>query len=131
MTRSLFALLFAACVFWPGTAPAQQILIDQGVRAGGMQCFRSAIADDDWYYVPQTARLLRHDDGRPGRSNGRCAGWCAYADPARGKSVHRRKRQRPPSLALLATSVVSLSGLTSGALPGCGQGLSTGFAPDL
>ena len=63
MGRLLAAL--AAALWLAVPAAAQQIRVDRGVRAAGLQCFPSAVNDTDWYYVPQTARLVTDTDGKP------------------------------------------------------------------
>ena len=63
MGRLLAALTAALWLAMP--AAAQQIRVDRGVRAAGLQCFPSAVNDTDWYYVPQTARLVTDTDGKP------------------------------------------------------------------
>jgi hypothetical protein len=63
MGRALLAL--AAALWLAVPAAGQQIRVDRGVRAAGLQCFPSAANDTDWYYVPQTARLVTDAAGRP------------------------------------------------------------------
>jgi hypothetical protein len=46
-------------------AVAQQILVDRGVRAGGLWCFPLASDPQTFVYVPSDARLAADDAGRP------------------------------------------------------------------
>lgn len=61
--RALLAL--AAALGLAASAAGQEIRVDRGVRAAGLQCFPSAANDTDWYYVPQTARLVTDASGKP------------------------------------------------------------------
>ncbi|NOT33911.1 MAG: hypothetical protein HOP12_07050 [Candidatus Eisenbacteria bacterium] len=62
--RVLFvtALAVAACA---GAAGAQTVLIDRGVRAGGLWCFPLPTDSLSYVYVPAAARLATDDAGRP------------------------------------------------------------------
>jgi hypothetical protein len=62
--RFALACALCACLAAKGAA-AQQILVDQGVRAGELQCFPSAVDKNAWYYVPRTAHLVNDADGKP------------------------------------------------------------------
>ena len=44
---------------------AQQILIDRGMRAGGLWCFPLAAQPKTYVYLPSAARLATDDAGRP------------------------------------------------------------------
>jgi hypothetical protein len=59
------ALAAAAALLGSAAAAAQEIRVDRGVRAAGLYCFPSATRDTDWYYVPQTARLVTDEKGKP------------------------------------------------------------------
>jgi hypothetical protein len=68
MTRRVGALAAAGILLglvFAAPAGAQQILIDQGARVEGMWCFPSAANPKHWYYLPQTARLARDENGDP------------------------------------------------------------------
>ncbi len=47
------------------SASAQQVMLDRAVKAGELWCFPSATNPDHYYYVPQGARLVKGDRGRP------------------------------------------------------------------
>ena len=49
----------------PLAARAQQIAIDQGVRAGGLWCFPLVTDPRTYVYLPAAARLAEDDDGKP------------------------------------------------------------------
>lgn len=60
------ALAFVLCVIGASMpASSQQILIDQGVRAGELWVFPSVLDENHWFYVPSTARLVVDDEGAP------------------------------------------------------------------
>jgi len=60
------ALLFAlAAVALPTAAIAQQISMDQGVRAAGLWCFPLASDPKQWVYLPSSAGLATDEAGRP------------------------------------------------------------------
>lgn len=63
----LMVLLFACCsaFFGSESAWAQQILLDQGVRVGGLWCFPSFANPREYVYLPYSARLAADDAGRP------------------------------------------------------------------
>lgn len=66
MIRLMMALMFAASALvvaedgW-----AQQILLDQGVRAAGLWCFPSFANPREYVYLPSSARLATDDSGHP------------------------------------------------------------------
>jgi hypothetical protein len=62
LRRAALGLLLLAVA---PVADAQQILIDQAMRAEGLWCFPSADDPDHWYYVPMTARLAVDAEGDP------------------------------------------------------------------
>ena len=64
-----FALVLMAAIrakqLMRGARALVQRLVDRGVRAGPLQCFPAAGDPNTWYYVPQTARLVTGEDGKP------------------------------------------------------------------
>lgn len=56
------ALLLAAA---PRQAAAQAVLMDRGVRAGGLWCFPVASDSLTYVYLPSSAKLASDDRGRP------------------------------------------------------------------
>ena len=62
MTRVIGVVLF---ILFASSASAQQVLIDRGVRAGGLWCFPLATEQKTFVYLPSDARLAQDDAGRP------------------------------------------------------------------
>lgn len=67
ISRAGCGVLLAAAllVLWSAPAAAQQILVDRGLRAGGLWCFPLAADPATYVYVPSGARLATDDAGRP------------------------------------------------------------------
>jgi hypothetical protein len=61
---SIAAGLMLVCA-WPGTAAAQQISMDRGMRAAGLWCFPLATDPKTFVYLPSSARLATDDADRP------------------------------------------------------------------
>ncbi len=79
MTRFKCHALVTAVVLslWPASAAAQQILIDRGLRAGGLWCFPLVTEPATYVYLPSSARLATDDAGKPQFS------FVRYARPGR------------------------------------------------
>ena len=66
MSRLRRALLAAAFLLAAGRpARAQQVSLEDGVRAGGLWCFPLASDPRQYVYLPDAVRLARDDAGRP------------------------------------------------------------------
>ena len=67
MTRRTLALAFALAVapLAVGTASAQMVLMDRGVRAGGLWCFPVTTDSLEYVYLPFSARLAEDEKGQP------------------------------------------------------------------
>lgn len=69
MTRALraaaLALACAASATVALPANAQQVLVDRGLRAGGLWCFPLVTDSTAWVYLPAAARLAEDEQGRP------------------------------------------------------------------
>jgi hypothetical protein len=59
------SVLLCATVLGPEFGWAQQILLDQGMRVGGLWCFPSFANAREYVYLPYSARLAADDAGRP------------------------------------------------------------------
>jgi len=60
----LLSMLMVGVSVTPHHASANAVLIDQGVRAGGVWCFPSASDPNRFYYLPDRARIAKGADGR-------------------------------------------------------------------
>jgi len=58
------ALLTLGILLTTGSASANLVLVDKGVRAGGLWCFPSASDPNRFYYLPNRARIAQSADGR-------------------------------------------------------------------
>jgi hypothetical protein len=63
--RSLIGALVAVALLAPVASSAQQIQLDDPVRAGSLTLFASVQDARKFYYVPARARLATNPDGRP------------------------------------------------------------------
>src|SRR5436309_2068151 len=63
--RATAALAVPLLVCGARGASAQQVSIDQGVRAGGLWCFPVAASPKDFVYLPSSARLSKDAAGNP------------------------------------------------------------------
>jgi hypothetical protein len=61
----LVVTVILAGAAWPAPAGAQQISMDQGVRAGELWCFPLASDPRQWVYLPHAAVLATNDAGKP------------------------------------------------------------------
>ncbi len=67
MTRRALVLAFALALvpLAVGTASAQMVLMDRGVRAGGLWCFPVTTDSLEYVYLPFSARLAEDEKGQP------------------------------------------------------------------
>ena len=86
----MFLLVAAAALALPEGASAQQVLMDRGVRAGGLWCFPVARDSLQYVYLPASAKLATDDQGRPQFSFVRYV-VNATADSARAATITEAK----------------------------------------
>jgi hypothetical protein len=67
VTRRALVLAFALTLvpLAVGTASAQMVLMDRGVRAGGLWCFPVTTDSLEYVYLPFSARLAEDEKGQP------------------------------------------------------------------
>lgn len=65
MSRALRAAALVVALALPAAGRAQLVLVDRGLRAGGLWCFPLANDDRQWVYVPAAGRLATDATGLP------------------------------------------------------------------
>lgn len=63
--RTLTRLAIVGLVLWIGGALAQEILLDENVKAGKLLCFRSYADPTKYYYLADQPHVALRDNGKP------------------------------------------------------------------
>jgi len=63
--KTLCWLTIVVLAFWTGQALAQEILLDENVKAGKLLCFRDFKDPKKYYYLPDQAHVARLPNGKP------------------------------------------------------------------
>jgi len=63
--HTIRVLALVVLVLWAAGAAAQEILLDEKVKAGNLECYRDFKDPKKYYYLPDKPSLARHPNGKP------------------------------------------------------------------
>ena len=63
--HTIRVLALVVLVLWAAGAAAQEILLDEKIKAGNLECYRDFKDPKKYYYLPDKPSLALHPNGKP------------------------------------------------------------------